>query len=187
MFLTTLFVAETEVDYHCHIDSWTMWFAPCRLSPTRVHVEGRWLVALGQLDLCFLTALLFLLLRTQAYYIVVNTVDVGVCSVAQSCPTVLCNPMDCSTPSFPVLHCLPELAQTHVHWVSDAVQPSHPLLSLSPPAFNLSFIRVFSNELALCIRWPKYWRFSFGISPSSEYSGMISFRMDWTVHPFWQR
>ena len=58
-------------------------------------------------------------------------------SVAQSCPT-LCDPMDCRTPGFPVLHYLPELAQTHVHWVSDAIQPSHPLLSPSPPAFNLS-------------------------------------------------
>ena len=69
-------------------------------------------------------------------------------------------------------HHHPELAQTHVHWVSDAVQPSHPL-----PSIFLS-TRVFSNELALRIRWPKYWSFSFSISPSSEYSGLISFRMD---------
>ena len=97
------------------------------------------------------------------------------CSVAQSCPT-LCDPMVCSMPGFPVLHHLPELAQTHVHWVSDAIQPSHPLLSPSPPAFNLFSIRVFSKELALCIR---YWSFSFSISPSSEYSGLISFRINW--------
>ena len=75
-------------------------------------------------------------------------------SVAQLHPT-LCNPMVCSTPGFPVLHQLQELAQTHVHWVSDAVQLSHPLLSPSPPALNLSRIRVFSNKLALHIRWLK--------------------------------
>ena len=78
-------------------------------------------------------------------------------SVAQLCPT-LCDPMDCSKPGFPVHHQLPELAQTHVHWVSDAIQPSHPLLSPSP-TFNLSSIRVFSNESVLHIRWPKYWEF----------------------------
>ena len=89
------------------------------------------------------------------------------------------NPLDCSTPGFPVHRQLPELAQTHVHRVSDAVQPSHPLLSPSPTTFNISRIRVFSNESALRIRWPKYWSFSFSISPSNEYSGLISFRMDW--------
>ena len=91
----------------------------------------------------------------------------------------LCNSMDCSTPGFPVLHHLLELAQTHIHWVSDTIQPSHPLSSPSPlPSIFLS-IRVFSNESALPIRWPKYWSFSFSISPSNEYSGLISFRMDW--------
>ena len=99
-------------------------------------------------------------------------------SVAQSCQT-LGDPMDCSTPGFPVLYHLPELAQTHVHGVSDAIQPSHPLLSPSPPAFNLSQHQGLSNELALCISWPKYWNFSFSISPSNEYSGLISFRTDW--------
>jgi len=87
--------------------------------------------------------------------------------------------MDCSMPSFPVHHQLPELTQTHVHRVGDAIQPSHPLLSPSPPAFNISQHRVFSSESALLIRWPKYWSFSFSISPSNEYSGLISFRMDW--------
>ena len=87
--------------------------------------------------------------------------------------------MDCSTPDFSVHHQLPEFTQTHVHWVSDAIQPSYPLLSPSPSAFNLSSIRVFANEAALHIRWPKYWSFSFNISPSNEYSGLISFRMDW--------
>ena len=87
--------------------------------------------------------------------------------------------MDCSTPGFPVLHHLPDFTQTHVHRVSDAIQPSHPLSSPSPPAFNLSQHQVFPNESVLCIRWPKYWGFSFNISPSNEYSGVISFRMDW--------
>ena len=99
-------------------------------------------------------------------------------SVTQSCPT-LCNPIDCRMPGFPVIHCLPKFAQTHVLWVSDAIQPSHPLLSPSPPALNLSSFSVFSNESPLRIRWPKYWSFSFNISPSNEYSGLVSFRMDW--------
>ena len=164
-------------------------------------------------------------------------------SVAQSCQT-LCDPMDCSTPGFPVLHHLAELAQTHVHCAGDAMQASCPLSSPSPPTFNLSqryfssvqslscvwlfatpwtathqaslsitnsrsppkpmsiesvmpsnylilcrpllllpsifpSIRVFTNESALCIRWPKYWSFSFNISPSTEHPGLISFRMDW--------
>ena len=86
--------------------------------------------------------------------------------------------MESSTIGFPVLHQLPELTQTHVRCVGDAIQPSHPLSSPSPPALNLS-IRVFSNESALRIRWPEYWSFSFSISPSSEHPGLISFRMDW--------
>ena len=91
-------------------------------------------------------------------------------SVAQP----LWDPMHCSTPGFPIHHQLPELAQTHVHHVSDAIQPSYPLLSPSLPASNLPNIRVFSNESFLRIRWPKYWSFSFSISPSNEYSGLIS-------------
>ena len=97
-------------------------------------------------------------------------------SVSQSCVT-LCDPKDCTTPGFPVFYHLPELAQTHVHWVSDAIHPSHPLLSPSPSIFPS--IRVFSNESTLHIRRPKYWSFSFSISPCNEYSGLISFRMDW--------
>ena len=85
--------------------------------------------------------------------------------------------MDCSTPSFPVHHQIPELAQTHVQRVGEAIQPSHPLSSPSPPTFNL--IKVFSNESVLHIRWPNYWSFSFSISPSNENSGLISFRIDW--------
>ena len=69
--------------------------------------------------------------------------------------------------------------QTHVHWVSDAIQPSHPLSSPSPPASIFPSIRVFSSEPTLPIRWPKYWSFGFCISPSNEYSGLISFRIDW--------
>ena len=91
-------------------------------------------------------------------------------SVTQSCPT-LCVPMDCSTPGLLVHHPLLEPTQPHVHWVSDAIQPSHPLLSPSPAGFNLSQHRIFSNESLLHIRWPKYWSFSFNISPANEYSG----------------
>ena len=76
--------------------------------------------------------------------------------------------MDCSTPGFPVLHYLLEFSHIHVHWVSDAIQPSHPLPHLAF-AFNLSHLRVFSNELALPIRWPKCWSFSFSTSPSNEW------------------
>ena len=89
-----------------------------------------------------------------------------------------CHPMDCSTPGFPVYHQLLQLAQTHVHRVGDAIHPSHPLSSPSPPAFNLSQHQVFSNESALRMRWPKYWSLSFSISPSNEHPGLISFRMD---------
>ena len=97
----------------------------------------------------------------------------------QSCLT-LCRPMDWSTPGFPVLHYFLEFSQTHVHWVGDSIQTSHPLLSPSPPALNLSQHQgLFSNESALPIRKPKYWSFSFSISPSNEYSELISFRMDW--------
>ena len=86
--------------------------------------------------------------------------------------------MDCSMPGFPVLHHLLELAQTHVHGVSNAIQPSHLFQPLLPPSVFPS-VKVFSNESALCIRWPQYWSFSFSISPSSEHPGLISFRMDW--------
>ena len=99
-------------------------------------------------------------------------------SVAQLCLT-LCDPMDCSTPGFPVHHQLPELAHTHVHRVGDAIQPSHPLSSLLLPPSIFPSIRVFASESVLHIRWPKYWSFSFSISPSNEYSGLISFRIDW--------
>ena len=105
-------------------------------------------------------------------------------SVAHSCPT-LSDCMDCSMPGFPVHNQLleqtnlPEFAQTHDHQVSDAIQPSHPL---SSPLFLPSIfpsLRVFSNESVLHISWPKYWNISFNISPSNEYLGLISFRIDW--------
>ena len=95
-------------------------------------------------------------------------------SVTQSCLT-LCDPMNPSTPGLPVHHHLPEFTQSHIHQVGDAIQPSHPLLF--PPSIFAS-IRVFSNELALRIRWPKDWSFSFSIIPSNEHPGLI-FRMDW--------
>ena len=99
-------------------------------------------------------------------------------SVAQSCPT-LCDPMDCSTPGLPVPHQLPELTQTHVHRAGGAIQHLILCLPLLLLPSILPSIRVFSNESVLHIRWPKNWSFSFSISPSNEYSGLISFRMDW--------
>ena len=102
----------------------------------------------------------------------------SISSVAQSCLTP-CNPMDCSIPGLPVHHQLPELAKTYVHRVSDAIQPSYPLSSLSPPAFSLSQYQGFFSESVLHIRGLKYWSFSLSISPSNAYSGLISFRIDW--------
>ena len=99
-------------------------------------------------------------------------------SVTQLCLT-LCGPMNCSTPGLLIHHQLLESTQTHVHQVGDAIQPSHLChsLLLLPPF--LPSIRVFSNESTLCMRWPKYWSFSFNISPSNEHPGLVSFRMDW--------
>ena len=95
----------------------------------------------------------------------------------------LYDPMDYRTPGIPVLHQLLELTQTYVHWVSDAIQTFHPLLTPSSPAFSLSQHQGFSDESAFCIRWPKYWSFSFSISLFSEYSGMISFKIGWVWFP----
>ena len=100
------------------------------------------------------------------------------CSVAKSCLT-LSDPTDCSMPGFPVLQNFLEFAQSHIPRVNIATQPSYPLSSPSPPALNLSQHQVFSDESVLHIRWPKYWSFSFSISPSNEYSGLVSFRIDW--------
>ena len=88
-------------------------------------------------------------------------------------------PWTTARPGFSVHHQLPEPTQTHVHCIHDPIQPSHLLSSPSPPTFNLSQHQVFSSESVLFIRWPKYWTFSFSISPSSEYSGPISFKIDW--------
>ena len=99
------------------------------------------------------------------------------CLVIKSCWTI-CDPMDCYTPGFLVPHHPPEFAQVRVHWIGEAIQPSHPLL----PSFPFTLFpstRVFSNESAVHIRWPEYWSFSFNNSPSGECSGMISFRIDW--------
>ena len=114
----------------------------------------------------------FLLILSSLYFISPNQFS----SVAQSC-LILCNPMNCSTPGF-VHHQLLESAQTLVHQVGDAIHLilCCPLLLL-PSTFRS--IRVFSNESVLWIRWPKYWSFSFSISPSNEYSGLVSFRIDW--------
>ena len=98
------------------------------------------------------------------------------CSVTKSCLT-LCNPMDCSTPGFPVLHHHPEFTQT-----IESVMPSNRLILCHPPLLPPSIfpsLGVFSNELALHTRWPQYWSFSFSIHPFNEYSGLISFRIDW--------
>ena len=94
-------------------------------------------------------------------------------SVTQSCLT-LCDPMNRSTPGLPVHHQLPESTQTHAHRIGDAIQPSHPLLSPSPPPPIPPSIRMFSNESTLRVRWPKYWSFSFSISPSNEHPGLIN-------------
>ena len=106
-----------------------------------------------------------------------QSVSQSVSSVAQLCPT-LCDPVDCSKSGFLVQHQLLELAETHVHRVGDAIQPSYPLSSPPPPPSILPRIRVFSNESILRIRWPNYQSFSFSISPSNKYSGLISFRVD---------
>ena len=99
-------------------------------------------------------------------------------SVIQSCLTI-CDPMNHSMPGLPVHHQLPEFTQTHVHWVCDAIQPSHPLLSPSPPPFNLSQHQCLFKWVSSLHQVAKVWSFSFSISPSNEYSGLISYRVDW--------
>ena len=99
-------------------------------------------------------------------------------SVTKSCLT-LCDPMDCSTPGFPVLHCLLEFAQTHVHWISDAIQPFHPLSTPSLPALNLSRHWGLFQWVGSLHQMAKVLELQLNISPSKEYSGLISFRIDW--------
>ena len=103
-------------------------------------------------------------------------------SVTQSCLT-LCDPMNCSTPGLPVHHQLLEPTQTHVHRVGDAIQPSHPLLSPSPPAPNPFQHQSLFQRVNSSHEWPKYWSFRFSIIPSKEIPGLISFRMDWLDLP----
>ena len=110
-----------------------------------------------------------------------NLINNQFSSVAQSCPT-LCDPMNRSTPGLPVYHQIPEFTQTRVHWVSDAIQPSHCLSSPSPPAPNPSQHQSYPIGQLFTgsgMRWPKYWSFSFSIIPSKEIPGWVSFRMDW--------
>ena len=109
-----------------------------------------------------------------------STYSVQFSSVAQSCQT-LCDPMNCSTPSLPVHHQLPETHQLRLTFIESVMPSSHlilccPLLLLPPIPPS---IRVFSNESTLRMRWPKYWSFSFNINPSNEHPGLISFGMDW--------
>ena len=115
--------------------------------------------------------------KVESSYRTLRCCSVQFSSIAQLCPT-LSDPMKHSTSGLPVHHQLPKFIQTHVHWVADAIQHlilCHPLLLLPPIPLSIS---VFSNESTLRIRWPKYWTFSFSISPSSEHTGLISFRMD---------
>ena len=135
---------------------------------------GRWLVSFTQTSAPI--ACISFVDPSPPSPLIVNKVGCC-CSVTKLCPT-LCDHMDCSMPGFSVLHYLPEFAQTHVHWIADALQLSHPLSPPSPLPPTLPNIRVFS-ESALPIRCPKYW--SFSVSPSNEYSGFISFRIDWLI------
>ena len=114
----------------------------------------------------------------QVYSNVVYQVNTWFSSVTQLCPT-LCNPSDWIMPGLPVHHKLQEPTPTHVHRVGDAIQPSHPLSSLLLLPSIFPSIRVFSDESALRIRWPKCWSFSLSISPYNEHPGLIPFRMDW--------
>ena len=123
-------------------------------------------------------SILVLFLIKKNFWMIINWFSVQFSSVTQSCPTP-CDPMNRSMPGLPVHHQLLEFTQTHVQWIGDAIQPSHPLTSLLllppiPPS-----IRVFSNESTLYMRRPKYRSFSFSISPSKGHPGLISFRMDW--------
>ena len=118
------------------------------------------------------------LLSTWNDHNIANWLSVQFSSIAQSCRT-LWDPIDCSTIGFPVYHQLLELAQIHVHRVGDAIQPSHPLSSPYPPALTLSQHQSLFQWVSSSHQVANYWSFSFSISPSNEYSGLISFRMDW--------
>ena len=107
-----------------------------------------------------------------------NHIISSVSSVDQSCLTV-CDLMNCSRPGLTIQHQLLEFAQTHVHCIGDVIESSHPLSSLSPTPSIFFSIRVSSSESVLHIKWPKYWSFSFSISPPNEYARLISLRIDW--------
>ena len=109
---------------------------------------------------------------------IVSFLNIPFSSVAQACPT-LCDPMDCSTPGLPVHRQLPELAQTHVHRVGDAIQPSHPLSFPSPPDFSLSHHQGIFQWVSSSHQVAKVLELQLNISPSNEYSGLISFRINW--------
>ena len=115
-------------------------------------------------------------------YVGKNTVEKKICSSVQFSHPVVSDslqPHGLQQTRSPCPSPTPWVYSNSCHWISDAIQPCHPLSSPSPPAFNLSQQWGFSNEWVLCIRWPKYWSFTFSISPSNKYSGLISFRMDW--------
>ena len=122
---------------------------------------------------------LFILIWTPASFSLHTTSSFSFSSVQSLSSVRFCNPMNCSTPSLPVHQQLPGSTQIHVHWVSDAIKPSHPLLSPSLPALNPSQHQGLCKESVVRIRWPKYWSFSFSISPSNKYSGLIPFTIDW--------
>ena len=109
----------------------------------------------------------------QIFIVFLTQISCCCCSVTKLCSTH-CDPINCSTPGFPVLHHLLELAQVHAHCIGDAIQPPPPLLPSIFPS-----IRDFSSESSVCIRWPKYWSFSFSISPSSEYLALLPLKIDW--------
>ena len=147
-------------------------------------------VAIQHVEFCSWVLLVYLKLKQIGQGLVFKFVGGGcgwyffLCSrylvqfslVPQSCPT-LCDPMECSTPGFPVHHQLLELA--HTYWVSNAIQPSHPLSFPSLPAFNFSQHQGIFQWVSYSHQWPKDWSLSFSISPSNEYLGLISFRIDW--------
>ena len=133
-----------------------------------------WSLSLSEMAWQVILGNLWRLYGLQTYF----KYSVQFSSVAQSCQT-LCDPMNRSTPGLSVHHQLLEFTQTYVHRVSDAIQPSHPLLSPFPPAFSLPQHQGLFQGVSCSHKWPKYWSFSFSISPSNEHPGLTSFRMDW--------
>ena len=150
------------------------WEIPCIEEPGGLQLIGSQRVGHDWSDLAFMHNL-----GPENKWVTIKTgiSKVQIRLVAQSCPT-LCDPMNRSMPGLPVHHQLPEFTQTHIHWVGDAIQPSHPLSSPSSPAFNLSPHQGLFQWVSSSHQVAKYWSFSFSISPYNEYSGLISFRMD---------